>query len=209
MFGAVGKPSAPFGEYMKKNKFEKELPQGYEAAFTVDAESRKTAVLMNVFALVITAILIATSYFLIKPTGFIDNFRISRYFIVIGVLIAYIVLHELVHGIAYKYLTKQKLKFGITFSAAYCGVPDIYVYRNTALVSLLAPLTVFSVLFILSAVFLKNEWDKFYALILFSVHFGSCSGDIYDTLLYLFRFKDNTVLMRDTGPKQTFYVLKK
>lgn len=194
---------------MKKKNFEKELPQGYEAAFTVDAESRKTAVLMNVLALVITTILIAASYLLIKPTDFLENFRFSSYLIVIGILFAYIVLHELVHGIAYKFLTKQKLKFGITFSAAFCGVPDIYVYRKTALISLLAPLTVFSVLFVLAAVLLKNEWDKFYALILFSIHFGSCSGDIYDTFLYLTRFKDSSVLMRDTGPKQTFYVLKK
>lgn len=194
---------------MKKKNFEKELPQGYEAAFTVDAESRKTAVLMNVLALVITAILIAASYLLIKPTDFLENFRFSSYLIVIGILFAYIVLHELVHGIAYKFLTKQKLKFGITFSAAFCGVPDIYVYRKTALISLLAPLTVFSVLFVLAAVLLKNEWDKFYALILFSIHFGSCSGDINDTFLYLTRFKDSSVLMRDTGPKQTFYVLKK
>lgn len=194
---------------MKEKKFEKELPQGYEADFTVDAENKKTAVLMNVAALVITAILIVASYFLIKPTDFLENFRVSRYFIVVGVLFVYIVLHELVHGIAYKLMTKQKLKFGITFSAAFCGVPDIYVYRKTALISLLAPLTVFSVLLILAAVLLKNEWDKFYALILFSIHFGSCSGDIYDTFLYLTRFKDSSVLMRDTGPKQTFYVLKK
>lgn len=194
---------------MKEKKFEKELPQGYEADFTVDAENKKTAVLMNVAALVITAILIVASYFLIKPTDFLENFRVSRYFIVVGVLFVYIVLHELVHGIAYKLMTKQKLKFGITFSAAFCGVPDIYVYRKTALVSLLAPLTVFSVLLILAAVLLKNEWDKLYALILFSIHFGSCAGDIYDTVLYLFKFRDSSVLMRDTGPKQTFYVLKK
>lgn len=194
---------------MKEKKFEKELPQGYEADFTVDAENKKTAVLMNVAALVITAILIVASYFLIKPTDFLENFRVSRYFIVVGVLFVYIVLHELVHGIAYKLMTKQKLKFGITFSAAFCGVPDIYVYRKTALISLLAPLTVFSVLLILAAVLLKNEWDKLYALILFSIHFGSCAGDIYDTVLYLFKFRDSSVLMRDTGPKQTFYVLKK
>lgn len=194
---------------MKEKKFEKELPQGYEADFTVDAENKKTAVLMNVAALIITAILIVASYFLIKPTDFLENFRVSRYFIVVGVLFVYIVLHELVHGIAYKLMTKQKLKFGITFSAAFCGVPDIYVYRKTALISLLAPLTVFSVLLILAAVLLKNEWDKLYALILFSIHFGSCAGDIYDTVLYLFKFRDSSVLMRDTGPKQTFYVLKK
>ena len=41
--------------------------------------------------------------------------------------------------------------------------------------------------------------------LLTATHFGGCSGDIYDLLLYVFKFKDETTLMIDTGPKQVFY----
>ncbi len=119
-------------------------------------------------------------------------------------LIAYLVLHELAHGAAYRTLTHQKLRFGISPSAAFCGVPDIYVYRRTALISLLTPFVLFIPVFLIPAFLLPNAWDKIYVLFLFAMHIGGCSGDLYDTALYLFKFKDPATLMQDTGPKQTF-----
>ena len=38
------------------------------------------------------------------------------------------------------------------------------------------------------------------------IHIGGCVGDLYDAALYLFRFRDPLTLMRDTGPKQSFYL---
>jgi hypothetical protein len=38
------------------------------------------------------------------------------------------------------------------------------------------------------------------------MHLGGCVGDDYVTLLFLFKFKDKTTLVQDTGPKQTIYV---
>lgn len=193
---------------MKNKYFEETLPEGYVTAFKVNATNKKTAVLLNIACLVVTAAVIALAYASIRPSDFSDNFRLSSYLLLAAAMLCYIVFHELVHGLAYKIMTKRKLKFGIALSAAFCGVPDIYVYRRTALISLLAPFTVFTVIFSLSAVLLHNEWDKLYAMILLGIHLGGCVGDLYDTFLYLFRFRDNSVLMRDTGPEQTFYTKK-
>ena len=60
--------------------------------------------------------------------------------------------------------------------------------------------------FILAAVLFSSPIDKFLALVLFGIHFGGCVGDLYDTLVYLFKYKSPDTLMNDTGPKQTFYV---
>ena len=188
-----------------KKTFESELPEGYKAVYEVDAKNGKTVVLLNIAAFAVAAICIFISYLIIRPAEFFDNYSFVRAVIFISAMLLYIVLHELVHGAAYKILTKQKLTFGLTLSVAYCGVPDIYVYRRAALIALLAPFVLFIPVFLLPAIFLPDAWDRFYCLILFSLHLSGCSGDIYDAFLYLFRFKDETVLMRDTGPKQTFY----
>lgn len=189
-----------------QSTFESELPEGYHVIYEVDANNKKTAVLLNIVALAVTAICIYLSFLTVRPINFFDEYSLARSVIFIAAMLVYIVLHELVHGAVYKILTKQTLTFGLTLSVAYCGVPNIYVYRRTALIALLAPFVIFIPVFLLPAIFLPDAWDKLYSLILLSLHLSGCTGDIFDVLLYLFRFKDNTTLMRDTGPKQTFYV---
>ena len=120
-------------------------------------------------------------------------------------MLAYIILHELVHGIAYKLLTHRKLTFGLTATVAYCGVPDIFVYRSTALIALLAPFLLFSLVAGLAICFLSAPLDRFLAAVFLGLHVGGCVGDLYDTLLYLTRFRSPDTLMKDTGPTQYFY----
>lgn len=189
----------------KRKAFETELPVGYKAAYTLDALHKKTALVLNLVALVLMALVLLLSWLVIQPTDFENGFRF-RYLAasLIGMLL-YMVLHELVHGAAYKLLTGCKLRFGLSASCAYCGVPDIYVYRHTALIALLAPFVLFSILLLIFAGIVPNPWAKLSIMLVFAVHFGGCSGDLYDTYLYLFRFRDSSTLMRDTGPKQTFY----
>ena len=185
--------------------FERELPAGYTEVFSIDAKSKKTGILLNLAALAIGAAVFGVCWYFIRPAGYLMNYSIARELVLLAVLIAYLVLHELTHGAAYKLLTGEKLKFGVSLTAAWCGVPDIFVYRKTALISLLAPFTVFNIVFILLTVFLNDPWYKIDAALMLALHVGGCAGDLYDTFLYLFRFKDPATLMRDTGPKQTFY----
>ena len=185
---------------MSKN-YETELPAGYREVYKLNALDKKVSVLLTVASFVVTIGGGVLSALIIKPHGLPTH---TAWFLI--VMILYIVAHELVHGAAYKLLTKRKLTFGITLTVAYCGVPDIYVYRKAALISLAAPLTVFSVLFLAAAFLFTDSWDAFLAAAMFSVHLGGCVGDIYDIYLYLAKFRDPLTLMRDTGPEQTFYV---
>lgn len=185
--------------------YELTLPEAYCEAFSVDAKNKRTAILLNLAALLVTAIIILISVLVIQPTDFFGNYSLGRNIILIAAMLAYIILHELVHGIAYKLMTGRKLKFGFSLSYAYCGVPDIFVYRRTAIISLASPLLVFMLLLLIPAFLFDNAWDKLYVLVLFALHIGGCAGDIYDLFLYFFRFKSPSTLMQDTGPKQTFY----
>ncbi len=194
----------------QKKNYETELPEGYAECMVIDAKNLKLGIILNVVALIPFIIVIAIilafcdlgSIFEPFTRGFLGCFYMLCFIIV---MLLYIVLHELVHGVAYKLMTGQKLTFGMTLTVAYCGVPDIYVYRKAALIALLAPFVVFTVIFGLLTLFLPTAFLKVLAGFLLAIHLGGCSGDLYDTLLYLTRFKSSSTLMRDTGPKQTFY----
>ena len=107
--------------------FETDLPVGYREAFTIDAANKKIGVTLNLVAAVIMVAVMIPAILIIRPGNILEGFSFSRYLITFGTLLVYLVLHELVHGAAYKLLTRQKLTFGLTATVAYCGVPNIYV----------------------------------------------------------------------------------
>lgn len=193
--------------------FEKTLPENYVLIKTVDCKNKKAGIALNAVALVISLLTLVIGFLTLKPSfsSIIAEFK-TRYLIValelFGLIIAnvlYVVLHELTHGLAYKLLTRQKLKFGFSLSVAYCGVPDIYVYRIVALIALLAPFIVFSIGLGLLTVFLPGVLLKSCGIVLLAVHLGGCVGDLYETFLYIFKFRNPKILMRDFGAMQEFY----
>jgi hypothetical protein len=192
--------------------FERELPDGYREVYRIDALDKKTGLVMNIAALLISAV---TILLLLIPffTGAMavaeDLFTVVliAFGSYLGIF-AYIILHELVHGAAYKLLTGEKLTFGFSWSCAFCGVPHIYVNRRIAFISLVSPLIAFTVLFgalITLFAFISAELYLVVSII-FCMHLGGCVGDMYVTGLLLFKLRHKDILMRDTGPMQTFYI---
>lgn len=190
--------------------FERELPEGYEEVYHIDAANKKTGLILNGVAFAIVLIFIAVAFLTVRSLDFSSLEIIFGLSALIVSTFLYIVLHELVHGIAYKMLTKEKLTFGITWSAAFCSVPNIFVYRKTAIIALLAPVCVFTVVFVTLSIVFYNISGVFYLLFMFLQGFnlGGASGDLYMLWIFLFKFKDKTTLMRDTGPEQFLYVKK-
>lgn len=195
--------------------FEEKLPENYRLVKTVDATKAPFAVVFNLLSLVMMVGAFAVLYFvfgtdvsLIKEQFLTlpDFTKILALLLFVVGFIVYIVLHELVHGVVYKAFTKRKLTFGVTMTCAYCGVPDVFVYRTASLCALLAPFVIFSIAFIVPMFFLQNTVWFLLLAALFAMHFGGCVGDLYITLLYVFKFRDGKTLMRDTGPVQTFYL---
>jgi len=190
--------------------FETELPEGYRRVYEIDAKNSKTGVILNVVSLLLAVLVFLPFVFSI---GFRELFSPdvrSRYWLIFGVFfgsyLLYIVLHELVHGAAYKLLTQRKLTFGLSLSVAYCGVPDIYVYRKASLIATLAPFVVFTAVFLPLALLVKAPALRLAFILLFCSHVAGCIGDLYGACLMLFRFRDPKLLVRDTGPKQTYYL---
>ena len=190
----------------------RELPEGYREARVVDAKEKKTSVILTLSSIALTALaFVPVAVFCDFEAVFNalkEKTAVVPYFVFLFSMVIYVILHELIHGAAYKALTHQKLTFGFTLTVAFCGVPDVYTSRKTALIALLAPFVTFTVIFIPLLVWLHGVNMVFYAFagILFAIHFGGCIGDLYMTCLLLFRYKDPRTLMNDTGPKQTIYL---
>ncbi len=188
----------------------KELPEGYKEAKVLDAKDSKFGLWMNLASFPMAAIVLIPCYFKVK--GYWEQeIKYSEFmlgmFCFILIMIAYLVVHELTHGLFYKIFTRQKLKFGISLTCAYCGIPEGYVNKKTAFISTAAPFVLHSIWMILLICLLPaNIWCIVICL-LFAVHFGGCSGDLVVMFLLLRLPKD--VLMNDTGPKQTFYTKEK
>ena len=197
-----------WSENMKVNYYG-EIPEGYVNKCTIDAKNVKTAIWFNIVSLGLMILAIAALMYIrqIKFSDFVITF--PNTLIAVGifmiVVVLYMILHELTHGLFYKIFTKKKLKFGLTFSCAFCGVPSIYIKRKPGLVTILAPFVFFSIVFLTLVFFLTDPLYVFLAIMAFSIHFGGCVGDLYLTILLLFKYRGD-VIMNDTGPKQTIYV---
>ncbi|MBQ9780382.1 MAG: DUF3267 domain-containing protein [Clostridia bacterium] len=200
----------------KQQNFERELPTGYKQALYINAKDAKFGIIFNLIALAVLAVVMILAVLLLRlgdklSLDILDMEYVQllvAYAVFFGAMIGYVVLHELVHGIAYKTLTGEKLTFGLSWSCAFCGVPHIYTYRRTALISVIAPFTVFTLLMLPLLVILYFVSPLYYLIVafLFGLHVGGCSGDLYVLYLLSVKFKDKKVLMRDTGPEQFFYV---
>ena len=200
----------------KTNNFEKDLPVGYRQALYINAKNAKFGIIFNLIALAVLIVVIALAIISLhiadrQIPSFLEMSPLqllSIYVVFIAITSAYVVLHELVHGLAYKAQTGEKLTFGVSWSCAFCGVPHIYTYRKTALIAVVAPFAVFTLLFISILILLYFVSSLYYMImaVVFGLHLGGCSGDLYVLYLLTKKFKDKNTLMRDTGPEQFFYV---
>lgn len=128
------------------------LPDGYKPVYQIDANDKKTIWLFNITSLLLFVVVAVPLFAWLKISTSkalyeLLDIGIFRYLILIAIYIAYIFLHELTHGAAYYALTRRHLTFGTSRFVAYCGVPDIYVYRRPALIAVLAPFVTYSILF--------------------------------------------------------------
>lgn len=200
----------------KRKNYENSIPQDYVLVKHVDAKKdTKLIIVYTLLSFVPLLIIVPILCFIAWSYNGYNLFEVSKipyYYaallITLVVLIIYVILHELVHGITYKILTGAKLTFGLTLAVAFCGVPDIYVRKKASITALVMPFLVFSIIFIALTIglwFVSPLYGIFSGMVL-SAHLGGCVGDLHWTLMYLTKFRHCNTLMRDTGPQQYLYI---
>lgn len=186
------------------------LPENYKEIFSVNLQKDKgIAVFINVLATVIAVVLIVPMSFYI-PISTLFSFEngMTDYFIRFGVLlvsiIAYMILHELVHGITMKTCGTKKVKYGFTGLYAFAGSDDYYDKKSYIIIAL-APVIVWGVVIAVINAFVPNEW--FWVCYFVQIcNLSGAAGDIYVTVK--FSKLPSDILVKDIGVGMTVYSQK-
>ena len=179
---------------------------GYKECTRIDlVKNKKEALLVNIYGIIIMVVMAVFIPLLIM--GGLIEFNLETtfplFFIVLLLsLILYIPLHEIVHGIVLKKYTDEKLSFGWKLVYAYCGSKEAVVDRKEYYAVALAPLLVFSVVFISLMVLNPSLSLVWYVMEIMNVS-GSV-GDIYVSIK-LRKEKSRDILITDSGTDMSFW----
>ncbi|MBQ8751917.1 MAG: DUF3267 domain-containing protein [Clostridia bacterium] len=183
------------------------LPENYRQIFSVDLQKdTKLALLINVFALLIAAVLVVPMHFYIPISTLFDMEKglgayILRFGVLLLALVAYMVLHELVHGITMKLCGTKKVRYGFTGLYAFAGSEDYYDKRSYIAIAL-APVVVWGVVLAVVNALVSAEW--FWVVYLIQIgNLSGAAGDLYVTVKFSKFPKD--LLVQDSGVSMTVY----
>ncbi len=182
----------------------KALPPGYRVAGTLDfVRSRRQMKIVAWSALAAAAVMAAYGL-LSHPVSAALRLLSGRWplwLALAGMLIAYIPLHELTHGIFMHALSGARPRYGLRLPYAYAG-SDAYFDKLSHGVVALAPVTIWGVaLQILCAALPEGWWWLIWAVQISNV--SGSAGDIY-CVIHLARMPRD-ILVRDTGTRMTIY----
>ena len=184
------------------------LPEGHEPFCEIDLQKdRKTALAVNLAAAAVAAVMAAGMHFLV-PVGELFDMEDGlgpyalRFGLLLVLMIAYLVLHELTHALAMKLLGVRRVKFGFTGLYAYAGCEEDYLDRGAFLVSALAPLAVWTPVLAAACLLAPRPWFWLF-WILEIANVSGAAGDVFLSGKVL-RFPAD-MLSRDTGVSVTFY----
>ena len=144
-------------------------------------------------------------HFIVPIAKFLEfeNFweYLLRYVFLIPAFVAYIFLHEMVHGVCMKYFGAAKVKYGFTGLYAYAG-SESYFYKIPYIIIVLAPVVLWGVVLLLlnCAAGTYWFWNIYFIQIL---NISGAAGDLY--VIYSFSKLPRDILIQDTGVSMTVY----
>lgn len=183
------------------------LPNGYREIFSVNLQTnKKMALIINIAALAISAIMIIGMSFYISvlmlfdmSSGILDY--TLRFVVLLLAAVAYIILHELTHAAAMKFFGTKKVKFGYTGFYAFAGSDDYYDKKSYIIIAL-APIVLWGIVLAVINVFVPENW--FWVVYFVQIcNISGAAGDIYVTAKFSKIPKD--ILIHDCGVGMTVY----
>ncbi len=186
------------------------LPDEYRPIQTIVLQkNRKTAILVNLFSVLLAAAMIVPALFAVPFNLFhMEDGRMAVYFarliVLIAALLAYLVLHELVHGVFIWFFSGRMARFGFTGLYAYAG-SEAYFKKSSYLIIALAPIVVWGAVLLLLNFLVPPDW--FWVIYLLqAMNVSGAAGDLYVAVLFA-RLPKN-ILVQDSGVAMTVYAPK-
>ncbi len=174
-----------------------QLKENYKEAAFVDFNKKRYLISFN-----IGAIVIALGLFYIFQIQTCPLFSLSGIiFAAIG-LFAFIVIHELIHGLFIWIFSKKKAIYKFSFFYASAGASDRYFDKSAYIIIALSPVIIISIFLItLMNIVPTNLYNAI--LLVFAFNVSGAIGDFYITLITLFKPKDTFI--NDQGESMHFY----
>lgn len=183
------------------------LPENYREIFSVDLQKNtKTAVWIQALSLAIAAAMAVPMHFVVPITTLFDmqdglGFYLLRFAVFLALMVAYLFLHEMVHGIAMKHFGTKKVKFGFTGLYAFAGSDDYYDKRSYRVIAL-APIVVWGVVLAVVNALVPDTW--FWVIYWTQIaNISGAAGDLYVTVKFSRLPAD--ILVQDSGVRMTVY----
>ena len=184
-----------------------EVPEDYRELFSIDLQKdKKLMLLVNLLALAIAAVLFVAGLLAVPIFALFDlasglGAYILRFAALVVGMIAYIFLHELVHGVFMRHFSGRKPHYGFTGMYAYAG-SDACFDRRSYIVIALAPVVIWGLVLAVLAPLVPRSW--FWVVYLIQViNLSGAAGDFYVTARFSRLPPD--ILVRDTGVNMTVF----
>ena len=184
-----------------------QLPVNYKEIFSVNLQKdKKIATIINLGAVLIALIMAVPAHFYIPITSLFDFSQgvknyFARFIVLMVSMVAYIILHEAVHGVAMKMCGTKKVKYGFTGLYAYAGSDDFYDKKSYIFIAL-APVVLWGVVLAVINCFVSESW--FWVVYLIQItNISGAAGDIYVTAK--FSKMPDDILVKDIGVGMTVY----
>ncbi len=183
------------------------LPGGYREILSIDLQKdKKTAILVNVIALAIAAIMVAAMQPFISIGTLFDMSQGLlayglRFLILLAGIVVYMILHELVHGLTMKACGTKKVKYGFTGLYAFAGSDDYYDKKNYIAIALAPVILWGAVLLVLNFLVPAGYFWVVYFIQISNL--SGAAGDLYVT--WKFSQLPRDILVRDSGVGMKVY----
>lgn len=143
--------------------------------------------IVNLIAFAIAAVLIVPMHFVVPIFSLfsMENGMLAyllRFAALLVLTVVYMVLHELVHGIAMKFCGTKKVKYGFTGMHAFAGSTDFYDKKAYIFVAL-APVVLWGVVLAVINPFVPVEWFWVVYFIQIS-NVSGAAGDLFVTVKF-------------------------
>lgn len=181
------------------------LPNGYKESFKIDLkENKKLYIGINASATILMLALLLPVFFAKFDIIRLDNTYSSSLFTLFLFLFsfAYIVLHELVHGIFIRIFSGKWGNFGFKGAYAFAG-SECYFNKASYLIIALAPIVIWGIVLAILNIFMPMNYLWLAIYFVQTMNISGSAGDIYVTAKLLKQSPD--ILIRDTGIAMTIY----
>ena len=183
-----------------------QLPEGYREILHIDLQKdKKLMLIVNGLALVIMVVMFAVAMVFVPVSTLFDYTDIAGMCGKVAVLglgnVAYIILHEAVHGIAMRHYSEAKVSFGFSGMYAFAASKAYYCRKHYVVISL-APIVVWGIVLGILNFIVPISW--FYVVYFIQAgNISGAAGDLY--VAWRMSKLPEDILVQDDGVSMTVY----